>query len=119
MFEAVKNWWAAAILVQNHFRMYHQMKVWKLHLKDRERATLMIQCLWRGLMARRTAAFLRRQQISEWEEVWNDEAAVFYFFHKPSGGSSWEVSWRVRIRSAPPVKLVIGSVPPPTCQCAL
>ena len=53
----------------------------------------MIQRLWRGLMARRTAAFLRRQQISEWEEVWNDEAAVFYFFHKPSGGSSWEVSW--------------------------
>jgi hypothetical protein len=101
VFEAVKKWWAATERLQTFMRCYLEQNRWRVYIAARESTALLLQCLWRGHVAREMGRYLRLQQESMWEELWSDAENVFYYFHKPTEEALWhppEVPYRPMVR---------------------
>ena len=93
----MKKWWAATERLQTFMRCYLEQNRWRVYIAARESTALLLQCLWRGHVAREMGRYLRLQQESMWEELWSDAENVFYYFHKPTEEALWhppEVPYR-------------------------
>ena len=99
--EAAKRWWHATEKLQTAYRAHVAKVAWQRFLAARDGSCLKIQRLYRGHQMRELATFYRRQQRSQWEELWSEDEGVFYYFHKTTGEALWsppEVPYRPMIR---------------------
>ncbi|CAN0252491.1 unnamed protein product, partial [Discosporangium mesarthrocarpum] len=84
------KWVDSSLVVQVAFRAFRCRKAYKTLLERRNRATLLLQCTSRRKKAFAVAKGLREQRCSEWEQLWDEKANQFYYFHKTTMESLWE-----------------------------
>ncbi|CAM9422653.1 unnamed protein product, partial [Choristocarpus tenellus] len=75
-------WVDSAGIIQVAFRGFRCRNAYKTFHRRRGHAATMLQCLHRRSTAMAIARELRDQMHSEWEQLWDEEEEMFYYFHK-------------------------------------
>ncbi|CAM9759100.1 unnamed protein product [Scytosiphon promiscuus] len=91
----------ANIIQQVAFRGFRCRKSYRSLLARRRRAATMLQSAERRKRACVTAADLKEQRASPWEQLLDDDTGTLYFFCKDTGESVWqppEVPFRPMVR---------------------
>lgn len=78
-----------AVILQKHLRRFTRQSAYKRLQWRRRMAALQITTYARKTLAKRVAAYFRLQQISEYEQLWDDENGRVYFYHNTTGTSSF------------------------------
>eukprot|EP00752_Nemacystus_decipiens_P001572 g1533.t1 len=95
------RWVAGAKTIQVTFRAFRCRRSYRALLVRRGRAATILQSVERRKRACITAADLREQRASRWEQLLDDETGRLYFYFKDTGESFWEppgVPFRPMIR---------------------
>eukprot|EP00903_Cladosiphon_okamuranus_P016531 g15251.t1 len=95
------RWVAGAKTIQVAFRAFRCRSSYRSLLVKRRRAATILQSGERRKRAFVTAAHLRQQRVSRWEQLRDDESGRFYFYSKDTGEAFWEppgVPFRPMIR---------------------
>lgn len=73
--------WGTIISRQVAYRAFRCRGSYQSLLARRRRAAVMLQSCERKRRACRTAAFMAEQQLSSWEQLWDDSSGCLYYFH--------------------------------------
>jgi hypothetical protein len=90
VFEILRTWSANSLRIQTWCRCCIKAKAWNLIRASRRASILYVQQVYRRHTSKKIANLMREQQKSLWEQLWNEEAQVYYYFHKPTGRSRWK-----------------------------
>jgi len=80
--------WAVAILQRRLRGFTKKSSVWKVINKRRKSIALMQRSM-RGCMDRIIAADLRQQQKSPWEQLWDQNRELVYYYNRSTGKSTY------------------------------
>jgi hypothetical protein len=87
--QTVVKWSQRAILVQTAYRRYYQCRVYVQLRAWRRSQAIAIQLAWFCAKSRALRTLCTLQRKSEWQQLWNEQAEMFYFFHNPTEGAIW------------------------------
>jgi hypothetical protein len=87
--QLVVKWSQLAILVQTAYRRYYQHRSYAQQRAWRKSQATAIQLAWYCAKSRALRTLCILQRKSEWQQLWNEEAEMFYFFHNPTEGAIW------------------------------
>ena len=90
MFQYVIDIIEAALKIQGKVKSYLAYKKWKGLLAARVRSVDLIQRAARRFLAYRIARTLRAQRDSPWEQLWNTQYNLLYYFNYITGESQYE-----------------------------
>ena len=68
-------------LLQTHFRSFAKFHKWRRIRKARLKAIVLMQRVVRGFVARCKADYMRLQQLSIWEQLWDDRRSCLYYYN--------------------------------------
>ena len=106
--EAIIDWWANSISIQKTFRGHFQYLCYREICTRRCNSATAIQCFVRSVFAAEYKKNLLEQQQSQWEQLWDEEKNLFYWYDTVSGGTTWEepAVYRPMIRARRSQKLI-------------
>jgi hypothetical protein len=81
---------SAAKTIQRRIRTYLQHSHWKLFLSERLLAIDRIQRDGRRYLAYKQAKYLRTQRDSPWEQLWDSQHNVLYYYNIETGESQYD-----------------------------
>jgi len=100
--QVVINWWNSSLLCQKRFRGHRQLEKYNALVKQRSKMATVIQSNVRQkIFAKNLWNHLKKQQFSQWEQLFNEDENCFYWYNKKTQLSVWEepnVPFRPMIR---------------------
>ena len=89
--QVVIDWWNSTLLCQKSFRGHQQLVKYRETKAMRAKAATTMSGFFRThLFAKKYKKYLLRQQKSHWEQLWDEDAACFYWFNKSTSDNTWE-----------------------------
>jgi len=90
VFLMLTNFIKATLLVQKRIRGFTKAHRWNFLRRARQLSIIIIQRLVRGFVARCRAQFLQLQQLSSWEQLWDDKRASLYYYNTITQQTTYE-----------------------------
>jgi len=81
---------SAAIIIQHLFQRHFFLAKGRQKRQNASCACSKIQAVWRGILGRRRAFATRAQRYSSWEQLYDEERLMYYFFDNSSRTSTWD-----------------------------